>query len=44
VQLVSNGRLKSVEHRVLANKSKDAARGSVASFCNADIGRRSTRL
>jgi hypothetical protein len=30
-------------HPATANKSKDAARVSVASFCNADIGR-STRL
>jgi 2,4-dihydroxy-1,4-benzoxazin-3-one-glucoside dioxygenase len=37
VQLVSNDQFRSVEHRVLANKSKDTARVSVASFFNADI-------
>jgi len=43
VQLVSNDRFRSVEHRVVANKSKDTARVSVASFFNTDM-RRSTRL
>ncbi|XP_062213110.1 DIBOA-glucoside dioxygenase BX6-like isoform X1 [Phragmites australis] len=43
LQLVSNGRFKSVEHRVVANKSRDTPRVSVACFCNADIAR-STRL
>jgi 2,4-dihydroxy-1,4-benzoxazin-3-one-glucoside dioxygenase len=43
LQLVSNGRFKSVEHRVVANRSRDTARVSVACFCNADIAR-STRL
>ena len=43
VQLVSNGRFRSVEHRVVANRSRDTARVSVACFCNADIAR-STRL
>ncbi|KAL6638617.1 hypothetical protein ACP70R_023728 [Stipagrostis hirtigluma subsp. patula] len=43
LELVSNGRLKSVEHRVVANQSKDRARVSVACFCNADI-LRSTRV
>lgn len=42
VQLVSNKRLKSVEHRVVAS-SKRAARISVASFCNTNL-RTSTRL
>uniref|UniRef100_A0ACD6AGC1 Uncharacterized protein n=1 Tax=Avena sativa TaxID=4498 RepID=A0ACD6AGC1_AVESA len=43
LQLVSNDQLRSVEHRVVANKSKDTARVSVASFFNTDM-RRSTRL
>jgi len=43
VQLVSNGRFRSVEHRVLANKSRDTPRVSVACFFNADT-KRSTRL
>ena len=43
LQLVSNGRFRSVEHRVVANRSRDTARVSVACFCNADIAR-STRL
>ncbi|KAL6605986.1 hypothetical protein ACP70R_041639 [Stipagrostis hirtigluma subsp. patula] len=43
LQLVSNGLLRSVEHRVLANRSKDTPRVSVASFFNADM-KRSTRL
>ena len=43
MQLVSNDRFRSVEHRVLANRSRDTARVSVACFCNADIAR-STRL
>ncbi|CAL5031941.1 unnamed protein product [Urochloa decumbens] len=43
LQLVSNDRFKSVEHRVPANKSKDTARVSVASFFHADL-KRSTRL
>jgi 2,4-dihydroxy-1,4-benzoxazin-3-one-glucoside dioxygenase len=43
VQLVSNDQFRSVEHRVLANKSKDTARVSVASFFNTDM-KRSTRL
>ena len=42
MQLVSNDLFRSVEHRVLANKSKDTARVSVASFFNMDM--RSTRL
>lgn len=42
LQLVSNKRLKSVEHRVVAS-SKRAARISVASFCNTNL-RTSTRL
>ncbi|EMS57739.1 1-aminocyclopropane-1-carboxylate oxidase-like protein 3 [Triticum urartu] len=37
LQLVSNGRLKSVEHRVVANRSRDRARISVAAFFNADL-------
>ncbi|KAF8783990.1 hypothetical protein HU200_000086 [Digitaria exilis] len=43
LQLVSNGRFRSVEHRVVANRSRDKARVSVACFCNADIAR-STRV
>ncbi|KAF8661143.1 hypothetical protein HU200_057252 [Digitaria exilis] len=43
LHLVSNGRFRSVEHRVVANRSRDKARVSVACFCNADIAR-STRL
>jgi len=43
MQLVSNDRFRSVEHRVLANRSKDAARVSVACFFNTDM-KRSTRL
>jgi isopenicillin N synthase-like dioxygenase len=43
LQLVSNGRFRSVEHRVVARRSADAARVSVACFCNADVAR-STRL
>ncbi|XP_037481071.1 DIBOA-glucoside dioxygenase BX6-like isoform X1 [Triticum dicoccoides] len=43
LQLVSNDQFRSVEHRVLANKSKDTARVSVASFFNTDM-ERSTRL
>jgi isopenicillin N synthase-like dioxygenase len=43
LQLVSNGRFRSVEHRVVANRSRDTARVSVACFFNADIAR-STRL
>ncbi|KAK3135452.1 hypothetical protein QOZ80_5BG0419080 [Eleusine coracana subsp. coracana] len=43
LQLVSNGKFRSVEHRVLANKSRDTARVSVAAFCSADVIR-STRL
>ncbi|OEL23420.1 DIBOA-glucoside dioxygenase BX6 [Dichanthelium oligosanthes] len=37
INLVSNGRFRSVEHRVLANKSTDTARVSVAAFV--DVGR-----
>ncbi|CAN6202142.1 unnamed protein product, partial [Urochloa humidicola] len=37
LQLVSNDRFRSVEHRVLANRSRDTARVSVACFFNADI-------
>ncbi|TKW20361.1 hypothetical protein SEVIR_4G082900v4 [Setaria viridis] len=43
LQLVSNDRLRSVEHRVLANGSSDTARVSVACFFNTDI-KGSTRL
>ncbi|TKW04509.1 hypothetical protein SEVIR_7G114500v4 [Setaria viridis] len=43
LQLVSNDRFRSVEHRVPAIKSKDPARVSVASFFNTDL-KRSTRL
>ncbi|KAL6610104.1 hypothetical protein ACP70R_040073 [Stipagrostis hirtigluma subsp. patula] len=37
LQLVSNGKFKSVEHRVVANKSRDTSRVSVAGFCSADV-------
>jgi 2,4-dihydroxy-1,4-benzoxazin-3-one-glucoside dioxygenase len=37
VQLVSNDQFRSAEHRVLANKSNDTARVSVASFFNTDM-------
>nr|CAB3461342.1 unnamed protein product [Digitaria exilis] len=37
MQLVSNGKYRSVEHRVLANKSRDTARVSVAAFCSTDV-------
>ncbi|CAL5031940.1 unnamed protein product [Urochloa decumbens] len=37
LQLISNDRFRSAEHRVLANKSKDTARVSVASFFNTDM-------
>ncbi|CAL5046703.1 unnamed protein product [Urochloa decumbens] len=43
LQLVSNDRFRSVEHRVLANRSRDTARVSVACFFNTDI-KGSTRL
>ncbi|TVU19590.1 hypothetical protein EJB05_35746, partial [Eragrostis curvula] len=43
LQLVSNGKFRSVEHRVVANKSRDTARVSVAAFCSADVIK-STRL
>ncbi|KAM0873342.1 hypothetical protein ACQ4PT_038139 [Festuca glaucescens] len=39
LQLVSNDQFRSAEHRVLANKSKDTARVSVASFFNTDMSR-----
>ncbi|CAN6361095.1 unnamed protein product [Urochloa humidicola] len=40
MQLVSNGRFRSVEHRVVAtSRSAAEARVSVACFCNADVGR-----
>ncbi|TVU12113.1 hypothetical protein EJB05_45740, partial [Eragrostis curvula] len=38
-----NGRFKSVEHRVVANRSRDTPRISVASFFNTDV-KTSTRL
>uniref|UniRef100_A0A0D9VXN2 Fe2OG dioxygenase domain-containing protein n=1 Tax=Leersia perrieri TaxID=77586 RepID=A0A0D9VXN2_9ORYZ len=38
LELVSNGRLRSVEHRVVANRSRETARVSVAAFCNVDLG------
>jgi isopenicillin N synthase-like dioxygenase len=45
LQLVSNGRLRSVEHRVVAHGSRDSrARVSVAAFCNADRSTRATRV
>ncbi|KAL6605983.1 hypothetical protein ACP70R_041636 [Stipagrostis hirtigluma subsp. patula] len=37
LQLVSNGRFRSVEHRVLANKNTDTPRVSVASFFDARV-------
>ncbi|TKW29006.1 hypothetical protein SEVIR_3G366800v4 [Setaria viridis] len=43
LQLVSNGRFRSAEHRVVARRSTDKARVSVACFFNADVAR-STRL
>lgn len=43
LQLVSNGKFRSVEHRVVANMSRDTARVSVAAFCSADVIK-STRL
>ncbi|CAN6346675.1 unnamed protein product [Urochloa humidicola] len=43
LQLVSNGKFRSVEHRVLANKSRDTARVSVAAFCSPHVIR-STRV
>ncbi|XP_040378309.1 DIBOA-glucoside dioxygenase BX6-like isoform X2 [Oryza brachyantha] len=43
LQLVSNGRLRSVEHRVVANRSREAARVSVAAFCNVDLGCETSR-
>ncbi|CAN6228218.1 unnamed protein product [Urochloa humidicola] len=43
LQLISNDKFRSAEHRVLANKSKDTARVSVASFFNTDMIR-TTRL
>lgn len=41
-QLVSNGRFRSVEHRVLANKNT-TARVSVASFVDVGVGRDTRR-
>ena len=43
LQLVSNGRFRSVEHWVVANGSTGAARVLVACLCSADVAR-STRL
>nr|CAB3465109.1 unnamed protein product [Digitaria exilis] len=38
LQLVSNGKYRSVEHRVLANKSRDTARPQTgAAFCSTDV-------
>jgi 2,4-dihydroxy-1,4-benzoxazin-3-one-glucoside dioxygenase len=37
MQLVSNDRFRSVEHQVLANRSRDTAIVSVACFFNTDI-------
>ncbi|KAL6861842.1 hypothetical protein ACP4OV_017542 [Aristida adscensionis] len=44
LQLVSNARFRSVEHRVLANQSKDTPRISVASFFTAEYMKTPTRL
>ncbi|KAF0915106.1 hypothetical protein E2562_033695 [Oryza meyeriana var. granulata] len=43
LELVSNARLRSVEHRVVANRSRDTARVSVAAFCNVDLGCENSR-
>ncbi|KAF8660857.1 hypothetical protein HU200_057447 [Digitaria exilis] len=40
LQLVSNDKFRSVEHRVLANRSRDTPRLSVASFFNTDDKKR----
>ena len=41
MQILSNSVYKSVEHRVVANRSRDRARISVAAFFNADLRRTS---